>query len=263
MNATLATHQTQTERSLEYRLASTQQEVEEALALRFRVFNEEMGEGLAASRENGKDRDAYDPYCDHLLVVDKDAQERVVGTYRILRETVARREIGFYSENEFDLFALRQLEGEKAELGRSCVDPLYRDGTVLIQLWSGIAWYLRTRSVRYLMGCGSLHTTDPYEASLAHAWFHNRGVLGPEEFRVSPLSSHIMEGFDPSLEIPPDSEEALKASLAVPGLLKGYIRAGSRIYGGPALDREFGTTDFFVLFDAREIDRRYGMRYGV
>jgi putative hemolysin len=37
--------------------------------------------------------------CDHLLVIDEDAPEdtRVVGTYRLLRESVARRAGGFYS----------------------------------------------------------------------------------------------------------------------------------------------------------------------
>lgn len=41
-------------RNLEVRLAENQLEVEQALALRYEVFNEEMGEGLLASRETKK-----------------------------------------------------------------------------------------------------------------------------------------------------------------------------------------------------------------
>ena len=32
-------------------------------------------------------------------------------------------------------------------------------------------------------------------------------------------------------------------------LIKGYLRVGAGVCGPPALDREFGTTDFLVLLD--------------
>lgn len=77
-------------------------ELDAAMRLRFEVFNLELQEGLCSSYERGYDKDAYDAYCDHLIVKDLELDE-VVGTYRFLRQSVADKQIGFYSENEFNL----------------------------------------------------------------------------------------------------------------------------------------------------------------
>ena len=52
------------------RLARTERELLQAQALRFQVFNVELGEGLAESVALGLDVDRYDAACDHLLVID-------------------------------------------------------------------------------------------------------------------------------------------------------------------------------------------------
>jgi putative hemolysin len=68
----------------------------EAQRLRFKVFGEEMGARLS-SAHLGFDRDRYDPYCEHLLVREDDTGE-VVGTYRMLTSSQAKKLGGFYSE---------------------------------------------------------------------------------------------------------------------------------------------------------------------
>ncbi len=245
------------EKKLEVRLAENQLEIEQVLSLRFRVFNEEMGEGLPQSRENQKDRDDYDQFCDHLIVIDKNNDNRIVGTYRLLRGEVAKRNIGFYSETEFDLSTICTLDSELAELGRSCVDPDYRDGSVLAMLWGGLAWYIKQFNVRYLVGCGSIHSTDSCVANAVYAYFRNKNALTPPELRVRPLETHRVVGFDPQYV----DRESRRSSLQVPPLIKGYLRAGARIAGEPALDALFGVIDFFIFFDAFEIDRKYGRHY--
>ncbi|MGC2064516.1 MAG: GNAT family N-acetyltransferase, partial [Thermodesulfovibrionales bacterium] len=52
------------------KLAETRKELDQALALRFEVFNLELGIGLPLSYSNRMDMDEYDKYCDHLIVVD-------------------------------------------------------------------------------------------------------------------------------------------------------------------------------------------------
>src|SRR5687768_15229227 len=64
------------------RLAQTSEDLQAAQRLRYEVFNVELGEGLAKSHATGLDEDAYDAYCDHLLVV-QEATGEVVGTYRL------------------------------------------------------------------------------------------------------------------------------------------------------------------------------------
>ena len=61
--------------NLEVRLAANFAELDAAMRLRFEVFNLELQEGLAASYDRGYDTDAYDAYCDHLIVKDLELDE--------------------------------------------------------------------------------------------------------------------------------------------------------------------------------------------
>ncbi|MGA9408567.1 MAG: GNAT family N-acetyltransferase, partial [Bacteroidota bacterium] len=108
----------------EVKIAEYLDEVESALKLRFNVFNLELKEGLESSYETGFDSDVYDTFCDHLIVKNRHT-DKVVGTYRLLRQEKAEKSFGFYSENEFDLTRIKRLPGQSLELGRSCVAKEY------------------------------------------------------------------------------------------------------------------------------------------
>lgn len=92
-----------TERKLEVRIAENQLEIERTLALRYEVFNLELGEGLPQSAATRKDRDEYDLFCDHLIVIDKNQENKIVGTYRILRRSVAKQNLGFIQTTNLTL----------------------------------------------------------------------------------------------------------------------------------------------------------------
>jgi putative hemolysin len=245
------------ERKLEVRLAENQLEIEKTLQLRYNVFNLEMGEGLPQSAATQKDRDNYDYYCDHLIVIDKNKDNEIVGTYRIQRREVAKQNIGFYSENEFDLKCLYELEDEVAEVGRSCVHPDYRNGSVISLLWAGIGEYIQQYKIRYLMGCGSIHSTDPTVASEIYAFLKYNNALADERFAIKPLPEFEVPGLDKNFAIL-DIKETIKK---IPPLIKGYLRLGAKICGTPALDSVFQTTDVFVLFDSTQITERYLHKY--
>ena len=56
------------------RLADSEREVDAAQALRYRVFYENMGAQPSAEARNlERDLDAFDPICDHLLIIDRSA----------------------------------------------------------------------------------------------------------------------------------------------------------------------------------------------
>lgn len=243
-------------RKLTVRLAQNQLEIEQALRLRYEIFNQEMGEGLAQSAATGKDRDEFDLFCDHLVVVDEVA-DRIAGTYRILSKTRALENKGFYSEAEFDLASIYRLPYETAEVGRSCVHPDYRDGSVIGLLWAGIGEYISQHNIRILMGCGSIHTTDSAQVNEIFAYLRDGGHLVSEDLRVTPRDTHRLPGFR-SIELLEDRKTVAKR---LPPLIKGYMRLGAQIGGEPALDAEFGTTDLFIYFDAQSIADRYGKRF--
>ncbi|MGB9419166.1 MAG: GNAT family N-acetyltransferase, partial [Acidobacteriaceae bacterium] len=142
-------------RSYRLRLAETAAERGAACRLRFRVFNLELGEGLAESYANGMDQDTYDAVCEHLLVEEK-ASGRIVGTYRMQSGTTAWRHRGYYSAREFDFGPYEGLRPHLLELGRACIDREHRSPEVLTLLWRGIAQYAEHHGLRYLIGCSSV-----------------------------------------------------------------------------------------------------------
>src|SRR5215207_5194025 len=70
------------------RFAQTSAELDAALRLRFEVFNLELEEGLAASFLTGRDRDAFDTTCHHLMIFHDEGKE-AVGTYRLQTSEIA------------------------------------------------------------------------------------------------------------------------------------------------------------------------------
>jgi len=232
--------------SLAVGFARSQSDILEAQRLRYRVFAGEMGANLP-SRTPGVDHDVFDPYCDHLVVRDTQSGE-VVGTYRILSPENARQ-VGYYSENEFDLTRLQHLRSRLVEIGRSCVHPDYRTGATITLLWSGLAQYITERGYDYLMGCASISMADGGHAA---ASLYNRlaeEYLGPLEYRVFPRCPLPLAALqqDRPAETPP--------------LIKGYLRAGAWICGEPAWDPDFNTADLPILLPMAKVSNRYAKHY--
>ena len=232
--------------------AETAKEIEDAMRLRFEVFNLEMNEGLQSSYFTGLDMDEYDDFCDHIIVVDA-ARDAVIGTYRLLLGSRADKGIGFYSETEFDMSSFKRLEGERLELGRACVHKDYRGSVVLNMMWSGIASYIEQFNIKYIFGCGSIHTVNPIIISGIYGYL-KKSYLSEERFRVIPLKA--VPGFNPNVDT--IAENCL---LYMPPLLTAYIRLGARICGEPAFDGQFGVSDVLVMLDKEKVMSRYKKRY--
>ncbi|MBM7866518.1 GNAT family N-acetyltransferase [Heliobacterium gestii] len=236
--------------ALQVKLAQRADEIEQALRLRYQVFVEELGNRHLYDA-SGIERDAYDAYCDHLIVTDAD-RDCVVGAYRLLPGYRVMEHIGFYSETEFDLSAFRAVKGLTLELGRSCVAPEYRNGTVIQRLWEGIADYLQLHSHRYLIGCVSLPGQDVDAVSELYSLLWKKGVV-TERFGICPLASHRIAGLR-QVDIAYSEKEMNRR---LPPLLKGYQWLGAEIAGEPAYDPIFRTTDFFVVLETANVARRY------
>ncbi|NML50750.1 GNAT family N-acetyltransferase [Streptomyces sp. R302] len=225
-------------------LARDQDDVRAAQRLRHLVFAGEMGARLDGP-EPGLDTDAFDAYCDHLLVREESTGE-VVGTYRILppeRAAVAGR---LYSEAEFDLARLAPLRHDLVEVGRSCVHPAHRNGAVIALIWAGLARYMTRTGHEWLAGCCSIPLADG-GALAAATWDTVKAKhLAPEEYWVTPHKLWNSDGVrrpEGRTELPP--------------LLRGYIRLGARVCGAPAHDPDFGVADLYVLLSLRRTNPRY------
>ncbi len=228
-------------------LAVDDGEIREAQRLRHQVFAEEMGARLSSVLP-GHDVDPYDPYCDHLLVRDM-ASGEVVGTYRILPPDAARQVGSYYSEQEFDLARLGFLRPHMAELGRSCVHPAHRSGTVIARLWLGLADYMVRYGHQYIVGCASIGMADGGHAAASVYRQLAAHHLAPVEWRSAPRCRLPVESLD-------DGRTA-----ALPPLIKGYIRTGAMVCGEPAWDPDFNTADLLMLLPMDQLNRSYVRRF--
>jgi len=253
--------------NFEIRVAETQAEVEAAQRVRYRVFYEELhAVPTPAMEADRRDFDKYDPYCDHLLaidrsVVDDNGQPIVIGCYRVMRNEGALRAGGFYTSGEFDITALLasvQKGARLLELGRSCVLKEYRTKPMVMQmLWRAIIAYVVRYRIDVMFGCASFEGTDPKAVAMPLSYLHHfhpmRGVKASALPRL-----YVDMNFMPKEEIDP------RAALhALPALIKGYVRAGAQIGDGAVIDHQFSTTDVLIYFPMAEMSPRYRARFGL
>ena len=225
-------------------LAAGPADVRDAQALRYRVFGAELGARLKGA-EQGLDIDEFDGVCRHLLVREV-TSGRVVGCTRLLTDAAARELGGFYSEREFDLGALLDLPGRLLEVGRTCIDPDFRQGAAIAVLWSGLAGFMQIHRFDYLFGCASvpLGSGDVQAAAIMNRI--RRQAMTPPELRVTPRTPLFHSG---------GAEDVLDAP--IPPLLKAYLRLGARAAGEPCRDPDFGVADILVLLRVAELNPNY------
>lgn len=219
----------------------------EAQALRYRVFSSEFDAQLKGA-DQGLDMDDYDRHCVHIGVRDLNTGA-LVATTRLLDHRAARRLGRFYSEEEFALDGLGELQGPVLEIGRTCVDPDYRNGGTIAVLWSELAEVLNEGGYRYLMGCASIPMRD--------GGIQARAVM--QRLRDRYLCQENLRA-EPKTPLPPmDVPENLTAEL--PPLLKAYMRLGAKICGEPCWDPDFGVADVFILLKRDELCPRYARHF--
>ena len=248
--------------SMEARFAQSSDDVRRAQELRYRVFYQE-GRAIADAHTigMGRDADAFDAICDHLLVIDHEPAAQtgltvpaVVGTYRLLRQNIAEQHNGFYSEAEFGIGELtaRHRGLRFLELGRSCVLEPYRNKRTLELLWHGIGHYTMQHRPDVMMGCASLDGTDPDRLALQLSFLHHF-CGAPEKWRASALPDRAVE----MNRMPKDSIDQREALRLLPPLIKGYLRLGACIGDGAVIDHQFGTTDVLIVLPVAEIRSKY------
>jgi len=250
--------------TLEVRLADSPEEISAAQELRFKVFYDELGaRHHRASVSEARDQDRFDAVCDHLVVVDKaiagSVREQMVGTYRLLRAEHAERAGGFYSEDEYQVEALisRKPDRRYLELGRSCVLPEYRSKRTVELLWQGIWAYCRRHGIDVMLGCASFHGIIPAAHALPLSFvYHHCRATSDWDVRALPHRYCSMD------LMPGEAVNPKAALMQMPPLIKGYLRLGASIGDGAVIDRDFGTSDVFIILPVENISSRYISYYG-
>lgn len=245
--------------SLNVRLARDADEIAAAQELRHAVF---FGGGDSAP--GARDVDRFDAVCDHLLVFDQalpgSDRDRIVGTYRLLRQDRAMLANGFYTSGEFELDRLVARHPDRAflELGRSCVLPAWRTKRTIELLWQGIWAYCRRHDIDVMTGCASFPGTIPAAHAQALSLLHqNFRATGEWSTAALPLRRASMD------LVPAEAIDMRAALAAMPPLVKGYLRLGALFGDGCVIDHEFGSVDVLVILPVERIAGRYMAHFGV
>jgi putative hemolysin len=238
----------------ELRLAVSEADLKAAQRLRYSVFVEELGgDGPMVDHAARLEADRFDPWFDHLLLLDRRRAEsdRVIGVYRVMHEDAARRAGQFYSEDEYDLGPLRSSGRRLLELGRSCLHPEYRGGTAMMHLWAGLAQYIATHKIEVMFGVASFHGLDPAPLAAPLSFLHHRH-LAPSEIR--PVAR--AEGYQ-RLDLIAEADLDRPAAIrAIPSLIKAYLRLGGFVGQGAYIDGPFNCIDVCLVMDVARIPEK-------
>ena len=247
-----------THRGVTVSWASSEEDLRDAQRLRYDVFVIEMGaipNEVICDGGDRLERDRFDLFCDHLLVrapaTPEEPRGEVIGTYRVLRPEQARRAGGFYCDTEFDLSPLSTLRSRTVELGRSCVHPDWRSGSVVMMMWRALGAFMVTHQLSTMIGCASVWIGDD-GASVSAIWEQLRHThLVEKRWQIEPRFPLLPTDFSLC------HVDVAYAKVRVPPLIKGYLRCGARLLGPPARDLAFNTADLPMMMHFSDITSRY------
>lgn len=226
------------------RLAETPSDIEAAQRLRWRAFIDGKG---AALRPDGRDADAYDAVCRHVLV-EEAKTGRLVATFRLLPLGSGAEIAQSYSAQYYDLDALRQFDRPMVEMGRFCVEPGLADPDILRAAWGAVTRFVDAEGVELLFGCSSFHGTDTKAYADAFAMLKERH-LAPKRWLPRIKAPNVFR-FAQRLRRTPDRTRALKT---MPPLLRSYLTMGGWVSDHAVVDGDLNTLHVFTGLEIRLI----------
>ena len=235
-------------------LAESAADVAAVQALRYAVFVEELGgTGPGVDHIAKRESDRFDAHADHLLLRQTDTGD-VVGVYRLMRAEQAACAGGFYSEGEYDLAPLRRSGRTLLELGRSCLRADRRGTAAMMHLWTGLARYVARHGSEVLFGVASLPGTDIATLAPPLSLLHHRH-RAPEG--LCPRA----RTYQPMNLMPEHQLDRRAAMIALPALIKGYLRLGGQVGDGAFVDHAFNCTDVCMVMDTAALNDRHARFY--
>lgn len=219
------------------RMSSKPEDVLAAQRLRYRAFVEGRG---AATRDNGRDADAFDEVCQHVLIERADTAD-LVATCRLMPLGSGAEIAATYSAQYYDLGALASYDKPMVEMGRFCVAPGLTDPDILRVAWGAVTKIVDKEGVELLFGCSSFQGTDTRSYADAFAMLKERH-LAPKRWLPRIKAPNVFR-FAQRLRRTPDRKVALKT---MPPLLRSYLTMGGWVSDHAVVDRDMNTLHVFT-----------------
>lgn len=228
------------------RLAKSIKEIKAAQNLRYEVlFKESGGHVTRKMLTTEREEDEWDEVAYHVVVLDRRANDEIVGTVRLVSGQALKQGQVFYTEKAFDLSGLRKHYQSTMELSRACVSPSSRGGVILMLIWKFTMQFIQQNEYDVLFGCASFAGTDYHQHTdiLSYLYQNHLAEAALMPVPSKDIESVAIEGFQQAL----DSD---KKPGQVPTLLRGYLKIGARISDNAIIDRVFNTTFVAIYVDA-------------
>ncbi|WP_291238999.1 GNAT family N-acetyltransferase [Gemmobacter sp.] len=213
------------------RLAETAEDVGRAQALRHLCFH----------GRPGRDADAFDSRCDHVLL---ESQGQLLGCYRVLGLDAGGAGHS-YSGQRYDLAGLTARRAPMLELGRFCLAPGQPDPDLMRLAWAMLARLVDRAGAALLFGCTSFPGADParHAAALSLLAAHP----APPALAPGRRSPDIL----PLQDLPPADPRQARGQL--PALLRSYLALGGWVSDHAVIDRQMDTLHVFTAVEIAAI----------
>lgn len=228
------------------RFAETEADVEAAQRLRHLAFIAGSG---AVPRGDGRDADAFDAICRHVLVEEMKTGH-LVCCFRLLPLRDGGEINMSYSAQYYELSRLSEFDGPMVEMGRFCIHPDCRDPDILRVAWGAMTRFVDEEGVEMLFGCSSFHGTDAQGYLDAFAMLKARH-LAPKRWLPKVKAPDVFR-FARRLRRKPDAKRAM---LTMPPLLRTYLAMGGWVSDHAVVDRDLNTLHVFTGLEIRAIPR--------
>jgi L-ornithine Nalpha-acyltransferase len=230
------------------KLAETPDEKEQIYKLRHSIYYKELN-FVGEKKDCDKDYDYYDQICDHLIIRDEE-KNRCVGTFRFLQGQMLE-DVGFYSEQWFDIGELNRQRTKVLEIGRACIDMQYRNTKVFKMLFSGVGAYLKLYPHDYLIGLTTLTLASEKDIRMITQYLLEKKAIN-FSFGIKPKKHYIInEAEKGELNMEAISEKEIIKKIST--LMWGYYKYGAEFISEPSIDGDFNppVVDFFTIFDTK------------
>ena len=228
-------------------VATESEELGAALSLRQRVFVSEMGYRAGAGGGD-LDRDGFDDWCDHLILMDT-ASGELIGTQRAIDGGEAVRRGGLYGGDQFDLGRLAPIAPRILQGSRTCVAAGHRNGPAIQYLSYGMELLLRERGALYFLGAESFRDPGAERLDKIHSFLLEFGT-DPDWFAPAQPAAAVAN-LNP---VPVSSSD----ERVVPSIIRMDLRMGFLACSPAAWDAEFGCYDVLMLGRRDRLTRIYG-----
>lgn len=231
------------DRTYSIEIAKSEDEVRRALELRYKVFYEELDRQF--NNNSTIDRDQFDDQCHHLIVK-KNSDQSIVGTYRVQTYELASKGGGFYTDKYYKLDSIPdEILKLGFEVGRACIDRDHRNGRVLYLLWKGFAGYLTHFNKKYLFGTLGIEEPSRKAAYAMYEGLEAEGFIHPDVLAVT-RDKYVLERYK---NVRQNGKSAQNES----PLLKNYLDIGCKVCSSPAYIDKLNMLHLMVLLNVETI----------